>query len=573
MAVYVLDEMPKEAHGNQQLVTLSEAFMDGMITRWQAQFLADTAYSFALNANLDDITRPKRRDGFSKSGITTGDLDNLTSRPSGGLYFNPSSTGSRKIFLAVNAHNAFYYATSLSGAWTNAQTGAAADIDPASDDCVMFQVADVVFALRGTSEVVAFNSSGVGLVSTGTGNSPPTSGVDGFSFLNRAWILTSGNPPKLYYSILLPTQAGIDTQWERTTPTATAGFFSLAPEVGAQPIAARPWNGQSVVVWFDSSVEEVIPGSDFTATSSFYTGAIRRVIEPKIGCCSRDSVVSSGQDFFFCDQYGQVRNLSQTVTADQAGVVAEPLSDRIKEEIPGRVNTTYLSKMRSIIFKDKLLVAYPRDGATEANAIAVFSLTHKIWTSIWLFPRPIARWMVCNIAGLGDELFFFDGGTTSNPTTAAATYVYRMFRGTYLDDATAIPFEFETRAHDFGRSDLNKEPRFVEVDLRGDQGCSVVVSVQYDENGLYNELSSSPVLLTAGGGTWIDYVPNMDYPLIAPVTALARRTLQMTRDNATWGAARFHRFKVREATGGKSFALAGLRFAAQPKAYKPVGVN
>jgi hypothetical protein len=563
MAVHLRDQMPKGVHGNQQLVVIPEVYTDGMITRWQPQFLADTAYSFALNADLDDLTRPRRRDGYSKSGIGTGDLDNLTSRPSGGVYFNPSSVSSRKIFMAVNAHNAFYYATSLSGNWTNAQTGAAADIDPNSDDCVMFQVGDVVFALRGSGEVASFNSSGVGLLSTGTGNSPPVNGVDGFSFLNRAWILASGDPPKLYYSILLPTAAGIDTQWERTTPSATSGFFSLAPEIGNRPVAARPWNNQSIVVWFEGSIEEVIPGSDFTASSSFYTGAIRRVIEPKIGCCSRDGVVSSGQDFYFPDQFGQIRSLAQTVTADQAGVVSEPLSDRIKSEIPGRVNTTYLSKIRSVIFRDKLLVAYPRDGATEANAVAVFSLTHKIWTSIWVFPRPIGRWMVSNLAGIGDELYFFDGGTTSNPTTAAATYLYRMFRSTYLDDTAAIPFTFDTKAFDFGRPDLNKHPHDLEVEIRADHGCSIEVFVQPDENGRWEELEESPVLSPSTGGTWISYT--LTYPLVAPVTALVRRTLPMSSDEKS----RFHRFRVYEDTGGKQVALTGLRFAAQPLAYQP----
>ncbi len=331
-------------------------------------------------------------------------------------------------------------------------------------------------------------------------------------------------------------------------------------------MAARPWNNQSIVVWFDGSIEEVIPGSDFTATSSFYTGASRRVIEPKIGCCSRDSVISSGQDFFFCDQYGQVRNLSQTVTADQAGVVAEPLSDRIKTELPGRVNKTYLSKMRSIIFKDKLLVAYPRDGATEANAIAVYSLTHKHWQSIWVFPRPIARWMVCNIAGLGDQLFFFDGGTTSNPTTAAATYLYRMFQETWTDDGSAVPFQFDSKAFDFSRPDLDKVPDFLEIEALAETGGSVQASAQYDENGRWLALEESPFELESGG-SWITYT--MTYPVTAPLTTLHRKAMTMTSKPS----ARFHRFRIREETSGKKFALTGLRFAAKPQAYRKPETN
>lgn len=569
------DILNQPAGSPDWMVYRSEPLVGGLNNRYQAQYIPTTAYSDGFNVDLDDVTRPSKRDGYS-SAMGSAGLVTTNTRPSGLLYFNPSAAANRKIILPVNDHNKTYYATAIGGNWTEVFTAATASIDPTISETILYVVNDFVVMLRGAgANPVSINTSAVAVVGGGTALDPPASGVDGCSFQNRAFILVAGAPTRLYYSKLIPTGAGFNfggvtasAQWDTlASPVApnTMGSFQLSPERGGIPVACRPWNQTSILVWFDSCIEEVIPGTAYG--TAFFDGATRKVIENNIGCCSAFGVVASGNEFFFPDQYAQIRSLQQTISGEQQGVVGKPLSEAVKGFIPDRVNMQQTAKIRSVIFRDKMYVAFPLDTSTEANGVAVYSLATRLWEGVWKLTNSVQRWMVSNLRGFGDELYFTDGNvaTVPMPDSVEATKVYRMLDSSYGDNGQPFVFEYISAAYDFGCPELVKIPHLLELDVRGDGGLNVEVAAQLNEDGRWQGLTTT--LVTPPTSTyWISYP--MSYPLVNPgLAALARLRAHLEElDNS--GRCRFLRFRVREQTLAKRCQIAGLRVLAEPQPYE-----
>lgn len=554
-----LNAVPKFA------VARSEPLAGGLVSRWQPQYVRLDAYTDGLNVDLDDITRPSRRDGYSSCMGTVG-LSTVTARASGILYYNPSNQSNRKIIMPVDDHAKTYYATAIGGNWSEVLASTTISIDPNGSDTPMFVVNDFAIMVRQTGEPVAIDSAGAAYIGPGNAWNPPDACVDGCAFLDRAYLLQRGAPNKAFYSSLLPTAAGftasttVNAQWSETSLGDTNGYFPVAPQSGGLAMAIRPWNSTSLLVFLNTCIDEIIPGSVYG--SAHGSGATRRLLETRVGCCSRDSVVPSGQEMFFADQYGQIRSLGQTVNAAQAGVLPKPLSEPISDYLPGRVNKQYLGKIRSVVFKERLFVAFPLDSSTEANALAVYSLANKLWEGVWQFTHAIGRFMVSDLRGFGDELYFVDGSTTTGPAGGAeATKVMRLFDGEYEDDGEAIPFRYESPAMDFGVPELVKVPEMLEVEARADGGTTIQVSAQLDEDGIWQGVATQ--IVAAGSGFWISYP--MTYPLVMPQQAALTRIRSSLKDLRNSGRCRFFRFRVAESTAGKQMAIAGWRVVTRPQ--------
>lgn len=539
------------------LVWRYEPSTGGLFNRIRAQYLGEQFYSGGLNVDLSDVSAPAKRAGYDEMDIGKGDLSDVIFRCSAGLDFDPSDGTAHKIFLAVTDDGKTVYATSLTDDWTETNP----TVDPTIDEPKMIQVNDFVMMIRGAAEPVVIDSSGNATVGDGSSAAPPNNAVDICVFLTRIWALIPGNPTRLAYSKSVASYASVQTDWEDTTASAIAGYLELSPEAGNDPIAIAGWNGTSLIVWFNRCIEEVVVDPTLPHTNS-----IRRPLEASFGCCSRDGVVAVGQNFYFPDQYGQIRSLQQTVNAEQAGVNPKPLSEQIKGLIPDRVNKAHLSKIRCEVYQDLLLVGFPLDQATEANAIAVYSLSHQLWEGAMKLKRPIRDFMLSNIDGNGDEIFFFDGGTDLNPTGAEGplTKVYRMFSDSYSDNGTAITLTFETRAIDYGFPELNKTPEWLEVEVIGDAGAHVEASIQLNEDGIWHTLSES-MDITGSNKPFISYP--LTYPLVSPVAGTQRKIFQLG-ELTTFGVSRKHKIRISESTDGKWVAIAGIRMMARPQPYE-----
>jgi hypothetical protein len=278
---------------------------------------------------------------------------------------------------------------------------------------------------------------------------------------------------------------------------------------------------------------------------------------------------------FFADQFGQVRSLQQTVSAAQAGVVAQPLSEPIAAELPDKLNQTHRNKIRTTRFKDRLFVAYPRLGATEANAVAVFHLGRRIWESIWLLTNSMGRWVVSDILGSGEDLWFTDGSTaTSGRDATIAAKMYRMYPGTYSDNGAAIRYIETSKAFDFDVPEADKIWDIYEGEARGDNGVEMEAGIRFNEDSGFSDLEGTVILAISGSSFPIlsaDFpLTPSDFPLIQGATTLSRKRQNIygvlsseTDGDAIEARGRIAQIQITSTNTGKQFQRAGFRLTGR----------
>jgi len=578
----VFDEVMRQGG---HLITRSMPVLKGVINRFAAQYIPDDSIAVGQNVDLTDPTRPSIRDGYAEigaaqSGISSSAPDLTILRISGFAYLN-TTDGTRNFVITIpNATNGktYWIADSISGGtWAEAVTGVPASYDPGGTDTVIFQANDGLYFL-GTGNVFTMSKTHVmydaldadDTASPDTPKSPPKGGVDGCYFLNRAWILVAGTttkPPEAHYSKVLPDMTSPSTQWARTSTigdSGIAGRLQLSPNWGSTAVAIKPWNQVSLIVFFDNNIEEVIVNS-----ADPEAGSTRRILEPRFGTRSRDSIVTIGQEMYFLDQFGEFRSLQQTVNAEQSGVVPRPVSEPIQDELPNNLNMAHLDKVRAVAYRDKIYVWYPRLGETEATSVVVFDTSLRVWIGApWRMEDSASRVLVSNIRSTGtkgEEMYFADGA-------AAVAKVYRMFTGSYTDNGTAIQYSEETKAYDGGIPESDKTPSEFELEAKGAQGAIATVSVKVEEGGGWQALPGQ-LEIPGNAASSFPLVPSSfalvpaSFPLVDAEPGLVRQKFHL-HGLTNFGKGRTHQFRIQASESGKLFRRTGFRFIYRPEKYE-----
>lgn len=562
----------------------SEPYTGGVVSRYAPQFLDDNQASKLVNVDLDDITRPKLRDGYLILGDTTAEMEDgidssLLAKRIAGFGYLQTALGTKLLFIAIDDGTSgrcyFRTAVTAGGSWAEALLSSASFYVNTSDAPV-FQANDgLVIIPDSATPPVVLNSSGVLFAGTGgtSNNNPPTGVVDGCYMLNRVWLFKQGTttlPPTLHYSKVLPAiSASWNDQFNQdgaTVASSIAGRLQLSPNNGGGAVAVRPWNEASLICFFTNCIEEVL-----VFPTSPQGGSERRVIESRWGCGSRGSVVTIGLNMYYLDQYGFYRALAQTITGAQAGNADVPLSDPIADELPGRLNKAAMSKVQAIAFKDKLYVAYPRDDATEARHVAVYSLSRQRWEGYWRLGRPVGKWVISSIRGDGDELWYSDATTGTN----ISPKLYRMFPGTYTDNGSGYYYRESSKALDFGQPECDKRVHAVHVEVNGDPGATAIVSIQADEDGENKEFEDPLVVEGVGGSsfplTTSSYTMSAaSFPLMDPQPTVQESKFRGSELGTEWSRGRTLRLTIRTTSVGKRFERMGYRIMAHIDAYREI---
>lgn len=144
-------------------------------------------------------------------------------------------------------------------------------------------------------------------------------------------------------------------------------------------VGACPYQGSRLVVFKDQSIwfcNNV--GGDMGGLS------VDR-LPGKIGCLARESILEIGGDLLWLAHDG-VYSLGQTTEGQLRGATL-PLSAPI-EPILRRCNWGHAHKATATYADGKYWLAVPLDGATENNAILVFDLLTREWTSVDTYAAP-----------------------------------------------------------------------------------------------------------------------------------------------------------------------------------------
>lgn len=564
MALDILNRQFMQTKGGKLLMIERSVPLDkGMNTRVAPQHLPDGAASYLENVDLSDPFVPKLRDGYALIASAQTDINAglLAKRPNSLGVLSPTGSTATSLIQTIpdGGSGRTYRTTNTTSGWVECVDGGAASYDPGSaSDVPTAQAADCYYIL-GTVPA-AISTAGLVVLSTSTAEiaattlgSPPTTGVDLAYLLGRLWILT--NDCYLAYSIFQPTAASINSSW---AATGVSGFTtSLASRIQVSPNSSQvargliAWNGTSLLCFFDNSIEEVIvePSDPFTNSS-------RRVLEPRFGLIGRRAKAVLGQEVFFMDQFGAVRTLTQTVNGTQAGVTPLPLSEAMDTEfgrdgLTGRINLTHASKVHFQIVRNRLEIFYPRDGATECNAKAVYNLAMRYWEGVETLGHEHGCSVMSDVRGNGAngfELF-----TTNGSTTSPLSKVYRWYGGTFTDDGTFYEYVEMTRGYPFDAFENPKLFRECEIDGMASAGMQALVALQIDEDGVFSE----------SGQTWVGVAIPGDFPLTSSSFPLTSASFPLT-DTVLRLVRRVFSFEEMDEIGHRG-RFARLRIRSRPR--------
>lgn len=546
------------ASRDKGFVIRDEPLVRGINNAFSARWITATHCVEMTDGDLEDPTRPIKRDGYAPIGIGTSGIAAglLAKRPAGIAFLNPS-TGDRMLVMPITSNGGgkvYYTLNPDSTNWAEAQVDGSS-FDPQTDDVPMFQANDKLWIIGANGVLIHVLANTGALVSSGSENEDaPVNMVDGTYFQNRVWLLS---PAGVIY-------------WSNPLPQSPIGFFNrtmqsltLSPNRGSRATALRPWRDQSLIAMFHDSIEEMIVDNN---VGTSILNSQRLIIDREVGCSSRKSVVAVGDDFIFQDQFGQIRTLKRTAEANIAGTTEIPLSENIRGELPGRINKQALDRTSCHVINDRLEVSFARDKSMEANYRAVYDFSLQAWVGIHALAKPVGHVILSNIRDRGEEVFHTDGSETSATPT-----LFRDNAGTYTDNGATITYTEVTRALAFKAPEAEKVWMWCELEYVGDVGATPTVEARVNERGPWTTLTleSGSSSVAKAVGSDFPLVPG-DFPLlpgdfaltaIDPPIVVARYRL----DSGVLERGRTIQLRIKEATAGVRFERVGWRIVAMPR--------
>jgi hypothetical protein len=328
-----------------------------------------------------------------------------------------------------------------------------------------------------------------------------------------------------------------------------------------------------LIVYFDSSIVEILVNNADPSFSSV------RTVEPRIGCVSRDTIVSLGKEQYFLDQYGQYRSLIQTINASQQGVRAEPLSESIVFDIPKRIHLRYAFKATAELLDDRLYLFLPMDDSKENNECWVFDTVRKSWMGPWELAHTISATSVSNTRNKGYDLYGANGNTAS-----PVAKVYRFFAGTFLDDGEDILYSEVTRQFDMGIPHKDKTPTYAELEVEGSIGASGSLQMRTNDNDDFLEIDTATV--TANADTDFPIAELGETGTVFPIAELGETgtVFPLTESvpqvitegtpihSETVQRGRFIQMRIQSTPSGKQFRRKAFRFGVSADQHDTTGI-
>lgn len=559
----------------------------GVVNRFDPRFIPDESAAELLNVDLTDPGRPCRRDGYSRLPANTSGMPDLRISALGYLDVSPT----QRLLVAACAGTpggGIFTRTSADGAtaWIEATTDSGGSLDVVADRCKMFQANYNLWILPDSSQNVHALTSASRLIDLGDSDSSPPKGAADMAYMaSRSWVLSG---TAIYYSKLLPTESDLDGTSGAALFDRSLDRIILSPPFGGVPIAVVPWNGTSLIVFYDKAIQEILVDFDDPASSQI------RVIDPRYGCSSRESIVSIGRNLYFQDQYGAYRSLLQDqVEAQNRGVIATPISEPVDAAIPNSLSAGYYSRTLAVIDEEFIRLFVATNGASDINACWNFDTVRQSWHGPYEFADQFSYVIPSDIRGKGMVELYAANNSTSDPA------VYRLNDGSYTDDGVAIEYRETSKAYVFGDIMREKMPRYLEVSFAG--GADVVVNawVRVTEDDLWaNKVMHQGVISSDGDFPILEAgEPNPDgetqfplfelgesgtqFPLVETVAFVTRGYRHLEPPEAgvfPWSglptpsqdfpllgagggleAGRIVQYRISEATAGQPFERVGVR--------------
>lgn len=216
------------------------------------------------------------------------------------------------------------------------------------------------------------------------------------------------------------------------------------------------------------------------------TGIGRTVIDARIGCGSRRSVISMGEDVFFADQFGSIRSIATTINDNLQGTKSLPLSAPIQSWID-RINPSVTNVVVAEGIDRYYVVGFPIDSATVADHFFAYDRINEAWSGPWtgdLWKSQTLAVATLNQASYAPDTQprLYMGLETTN-----AALVYRTFEG--HDDAGApIVYREEGKRLNAGQLEAKKFFRRLRDYYAATGSATMEIEVSINGKG-YNHLA------------------------------------------------------------------------------------
>lgn len=231
--------------------------------------------------------------------------------------------------------------------------------------------------------------------------------------------------------------------WNYTGWSPTVQAFAMGGGTKQEVVALKSFRQDEMIAFFSDRIEALIlDGDPFGVVAP--SGAWGRVvIDTTIGCASRRSVATIGEDLFFVDQYGNVRSLARTITDNSQGTKTKPISYLIQSWID-RINPAAAATIQGAAFDRYYVISLPIDSAVTPSHTFIFDTINGAWFGPW-----IGTWSrvgslavaTLNAAASSQDrnpTLYIGGAATGNAE------VFRTFSGT-SDDGAPIVFQETTK--------------------------------------------------------------------------------------------------------------------------------
>lgn len=259
--------------------------------------------------------------------------------------------------------------------------------------------------------------------------------------------------------------------------------FTMGGGTRQEIVAIKDFRQADIIFFLKDRIEALhLDGDPIAGLSGTLSTAglwSRAVIDRSIGCGSRRTVQTVGEDLFFLDQYGNVRSLAQTITDTNQGTKRLPVSAKIQSWID-RINPSAIETAQGAAFDRYYIIALPIDDAVTPSHTFVYDTINDSWNAPWT-GGPWSKAMSIAVATLGSATTASD----RNPTVyigGAETLsgkVYRAFVGTG-DDGSPIVYQEITKRESFATLDAKKIPRRVRVYALPAAGATMMIEARKD---------------------------------------------------------------------------------------------
>jgi hypothetical protein len=239
-------------------------------------------------------------------------------------------------------------------------------------------------------------------------------------------------------------------------------------------IALHDFSESRILLFGRKSIYLVQIVLDNTGTTFDPQNTFIELLTSEVGCCARDTIVTSGAYVYFLSDDGVYRLENRYQDFKVAGVQI-PLSDNIEDQFD-IVNWEYVNNSKAVYFNNRYWLAVPTFNSEYPNAIFIYNIPNQQWETIDYYPMQFNGLVVS----------YYNGKRALFATNQSGFLFLLNYRedGTDMlqDGSTTTPVNgyINTREYTFGTTTRKRILRFMS-EVKMDENSEITLTAITEE--------------------------------------------------------------------------------------------